>query len=117
MDMNIKGVALNHGVKPTPTQVEDAKLRKVTQDFEAIMYRQLLAEMRKSMPKSDLSPSNFATETHQSMMDGYMADVIAKHGNGSLAEVLYRQLSGHQAQESAVAVDKGKSILKKTVEK
>lgn len=92
----------------TPQQREDAKLRKVAQEFEAIMYRQMLAEMRKSMPESSMTPKNFATETHQSMMDGYMADLAAKQG-GSLAEVLYRQLSGYNAtKDSNTDVDTSK---------
>ncbi|MBU0483739.1 MAG: rod-binding protein [Proteobacteria bacterium] len=77
-----------------PDQAKDAKTRKACADFEAIILRQWLTAMRKSVPKGELFKGGYAEEMYQSMQDNALADHLA-HGKGmGLGEVLYRQISG-----------------------
>jgi peptidoglycan hydrolase FlgJ len=74
-------------------KVRDMKLRQACADFEAIMLRQLLAAMRKSVPEGGLLENGYAGEMYRSMQDEQIANTLA-HGKGmGLGEALYRQVA------------------------
>lgn len=83
------------GVSNTPNNVnfsDERRLKKACKDFEAIFITNMLKEMRKSIPKSDLLDSSHASEIYRSMMDQKIAEKIA-HGKGlGLGEILSKQL-------------------------
>ena len=74
---------------------EDAKLRKVCQDLEAVFLNMMLTQMRASVPKSTLmgEKNNNAEDIYQSMLDSEMTKDMAKAGGIGLGEMVYRQLT------------------------
>jgi len=75
--------------------MKEAKLKKACNDFEAIILKQLLTTMRKSIPKDGLFSGGFADDMYQSMSDDELTKNMA-HGRGmGLSDVLYAQLSGN----------------------
>ena len=73
---------------------KEAKLQKACKDFEAILLKQMITAMRKSVPKGGLFEEGYADEMYQSMHDDELAKNMA-HGKGTgIADILYDQLSG-----------------------
>jgi peptidoglycan hydrolase FlgJ len=78
-------------------RVKDMKLRQACADFEAIMLRQVLAAMRKSVPEGGLLEGGYAGDMYRSMQDEQLASNLA-HGKGmGLGEALYRQVAKQTA--------------------
>ncbi len=74
---------------------KEAELKKACQGFEAIILKQLLTTMRKSVPKGGLTEESYAQDMYQSMSDDRLAQEMANsHGIG-LADTLFHQLSGN----------------------
>lgn len=78
----------------TTADVQDAKLRKACQDFEAVLIKQMLSKMRDTVPENDLFGSSEEEKIFQEMMDQETAVQIARKGCTGIAEILYRQLAG-----------------------
>lgn len=78
---------------------KDPSLWKVSRQFEAIFLQQMMAEMRKSVHKSDFIPSGFAEDVHASMMDEAVAGASVKQHSFGIADAIYRQLE--QAQSAS----------------
>ena len=72
---------------------EEAKLKKACKDFEALMLKQMLEVMRKSVPKDGLFSGGYAEEVFQSMQDDKLAEHLAQSGGLGFADSLYAQLS------------------------
>ena len=72
----------------------DEDLRGACKDFEAILLRQLLSTMRKSVQSGGLFGESYAREMYQTLQDDALADQLASGKGAGLGEVLYRQLSG-----------------------
>lgn len=90
--------SVSRSAKPVSQKREensgDLELLGACKDFEAILLRQLMSTMRKSIPKSELFGESYAREMYQTLQDEALADhLVQGHGTG-LGEVLYRQLSG-----------------------
>lgn len=82
--------------------VKDSKLKKACNDFEAIIVKQLLTTMRKSVPKGGLFESGYENEMYQSMQDDELAKSIA-HGKGmGIAKALYNEVSGKTSQTTNI---------------
>lgn len=71
----------------------DAKLKKVCQEFEALLVTQMLSAMRETVPKSDLLGSREKEEIFQSMLDQETAVQMSRTGSLRIADMLYAQLS------------------------
>jgi flagellar protein FlgJ len=71
----------------------EKRLRKACQDFEAVFMRQLLEKMRDTVPKGGLLGNSQGEQIFRSMLDGAMADEMAKSGAVGLGATLYQQLS------------------------
>lgn len=86
--------ALKNSSTPADT-VKQRKLRNACHDFEAIMLKQILDSMRKSIPKSGLlGEEGYAEKMYQSMRDDELTKEMARGKGMGLGEVLYKQLSG-----------------------
>jgi flagellar protein FlgJ len=70
----------------------DKKIKDLAMQFESIFIHQMIKEMRKSVPKSDLLNS-FSLEMYESMMDEEIAKEMSKQKGIGLGDVIYRQLS------------------------
>ncbi len=79
-----------------PAKEKDAALWKVSRQLEAVFVQQMMAEMRKSVGKSDFMPSGYAEDMHASMMDEAIAQASTKRSNFGIAESIYRQLDRAQ---------------------
>lgn len=75
-----------------PTCEEEGKLLKACQNFEAIFIRQMLKEMRKTVPKDGIIPENNEQSLYISMFDEEIASKISKQGQMGLAETLFEQI-------------------------
>lgn len=72
---------------------EDAKLKKVCQDMEAVFLNLLLSKMRDTVPQSGLLGDSSEEKTIRSLLDTEMTKNMAQAGGMGLADMLYRQLS------------------------
>jgi flagellar protein FlgJ len=90
-------------------QGEDAKLRKISQDFEAILLSFLLKSMRKSLPASQLVPQGAGHDLYQQVFDEEIARSLARSRGIGLADVIYRELSSNRSQ-SPQAREPGQGI-------
>jgi flagellar protein FlgJ len=81
-------------------QDEAAGLRKSCQDFEAIMLKTMLKEMRSTVPKDGLLDEGSDREMFQDLMDQEVAMQMSRSQGIGLAESLYRQLSKNLPAQS-----------------
>ena len=75
-------------------QLKLRKLRKVSQQFEAIFLRQMLQAMRKTIPSGGLLERGLQMEVYESMFDEKVADRMAQRNQIGLANLICRQLAG-----------------------
>jgi len=84
-------------LKPEANSVDkakEAKLRKACKGFEAIMLKQLLTTMRKSVPKDGLFKTGYAEDMYNSMHDDQLAKELSSGRGMGIADMLYKQISG-----------------------
>lgn len=92
--MKIESVALT-SIQPESEPV-NAPLKKAIQDFEAFFLGQVMKDMRKTVPESDLFGKGAEEDMMRDLLDEEWATQMA-HGRGiGLAKVLYRQLQQQQ---------------------
>lgn len=72
---------------------DDAKLKSVCRDMEAVFLNIMLSKMRDTVPQSDLLPDRSKEKVMQSMLDSELTKNMAQAGGMGLADMLYRQLS------------------------
>ena len=72
---------------------DDKALKKVCADFEGIMMNMMYKEMKATIPKSDLLPSDSGEDIFNSMLDDKLMEEASKKQGIGLADVLYKQLS------------------------
>jgi Rod binding domain-containing protein len=73
-----------------------SKLYKVSQEFEAILIKQMLNAMRKSVSKSGLLDGGMAEEFFEDMLYDEYAKKMAGSAGFGLADMIVRQLSGER---------------------
>jgi flagellar protein FlgJ len=82
---------------PTPDRPPDpgelARLRRVAEDFEAILLSQLLRQMREATPRDGLLRGGGGLRTYQGLLDDELGRALARAGGIGLAPVLTRDLS------------------------
>lgn len=79
---------------PSKKQREDAKLKDAVQQYEQVFLKQLFAEMRKSIPKTNMfgeEPSK-EQEMFEDMLDDERAKAWSQSGGIGLASIMYDQL-------------------------
>jgi soluble lytic murein transglycosylase-like protein len=74
----------------------DAKKWKAAQDFEAIFIHQMLKSMRSTVPKDEEMSSGRRIFTE--MLDEQIANVASKTGSFGLANMIYKELAGENAE-------------------
>ncbi|CCW35889.1 Rod binding protein [Chthonomonas calidirosea] len=80
----------------TPLQQQQARLKKATQEFEALFLTTLLRPTLKEMVGGDsLSDNSYEMGYYQDMMEHRLAEVLAKNGGLGLAKTLYNELAPH----------------------
>jgi len=76
---------------PDSPQVREARLKKATQDFEALFLAQMWKQMRQGVGKDGLLSSP-QSESYISMFDQEMGVKMAEAGGIGLGDMLFRQL-------------------------
>ena len=71
---------------------DDAKLRQVANDFEAIFIQQMMKTMRKTLLESDFIKKSEGEKLFRSMLDEQYAILSAKSGRLGLGEMIFQQL-------------------------
>ena len=94
---------MGSGIQPVQRQANmrrsnEQALREACQEFAAVFWEQVLSGLRRTVPKGGLFPESTGEETFKSMLDTEYARDIAR-SEGSLAEVLFRQLTQQNCNE------------------
>lgn len=100
------GIALPNGKGPlTPAKpTRNAQIERAARMLEGVFLRQLFSVMRKTVPKAEgVFKGGFGADVYREMLDGALADGMAKVGGIGLADDLVRQWGG---KVSAVAIDR-----------
>jgi flagellar protein FlgJ len=83
------------------TQKKLDKLKKATQDFEAIFIGTMLKEARKSLNGSHpLFGDSYEAKQYQEMMDDKMAEQMSRSGSFGLSKTLYKSLEENILREA-----------------
>ncbi|RMD86661.1 MAG: flagellar biosynthesis protein FlgJ [Candidatus Dadabacteria bacterium] len=94
--MHIEGLTPNpisKDVAAAPSKAaEEAKLKKACQQFEALFLSQMMAQMRKSIPKGGLFGGGQEQEMFMGMLDEERAKAWAQDGGVGLANMLFQQM-------------------------
>lgn len=69
------------------------KLKKACDDFEGIFLNMMFKEMRNTVQKSELLPTDTGNDIFQGMLDEELMNNAAKKGRVGLSNMLYKQLS------------------------
>lgn len=67
-------------------------LKDACQDFEAVLFGQMLSTMRRSVQESNLLGNSHGERIFQDMLDQEYAKEISRTGTTGLADVLYEEL-------------------------
>ena len=76
-----------------PNLSEQQKIDGLSQQFEAVLLRQVLQNARKPMVKSKLNPDSAAKGIYDDLVTNQLADDVSKSGTLGLAATLRQQLS------------------------
>ncbi len=93
--MNILMSPVSSGHNSTgDTTHRDPELWQAAQQFETLLWQQMITAMRKTVPKSDLIPNGFAEDIYTGMFNEALSKVASTHATLGMAEQIYRQFSG-----------------------
>jgi peptidoglycan hydrolase FlgJ len=76
-----------------PNVPEKEKVAELSRQFEALLLRQVLKDIRKTVIPSDLLPESLASNIYQDMVTQQLADAMSKSGTLGLARSLEKDLS------------------------
>ncbi len=76
------------------------KLKKATEEFEALFINAMLKAMRNTVMESNIFPAQAGKDMYTSMMDEYMAKEIAGSGGMGISQMLYNELSKYLVEEA-----------------
>lgn len=85
--------ALEEAAKKAKLAKEDAKLKDVCKDFEAMFLNLMYTKMRETVPDNTLYGTSQGEKIMQSMLDTEMTKNMANAGGVGLAAMMYKQLS------------------------
>jgi len=77
---------------PRAPQDQDARLRSLCREFEAIFIQEMFKAMRKTVPEDPLFGRDNGREIYQDLLDGELAREMARKQGLGLADAIYRQL-------------------------
>ncbi len=71
------------------------ELKDTAEQFESLFIQQLLTQMRKTVPDSDLFGDRKAEKLFESMLDEQLSIAMARAGGIGLSDIIYRQMVLH----------------------
>ncbi len=75
-----------------PEEMTDKEIREIATDFESLFVRQILKEMRKTIPKNGFLEESNSTRMYMEMGDDALAKEIAQQGGLGVADLVFEQL-------------------------
>ncbi|HHV30168.1 rod-binding protein [Acetivibrio mesophilus] len=72
---------------------DEKELKKVCKEFEGILLEIMYKQMKATVPKTDLIPTDPGREIFEDMLDEELVKESTEHTNLGLADSLYKQLS------------------------
>ncbi len=81
-------------------KLDDSKMKEIANDFEAMVFRQLLKEMRKTIPKDGILGSSFATDMYTDIVDDHLAKQLAETSDLGIDRLIYDELKMKESSES-----------------
>jgi flagellar protein FlgJ len=76
-----------------PNLSEREKIGELSRQFESLLLRQILRDIRKTVIKSDLMPESLAADIYEEMVSTQLADAMSKAGSFGLARTLETELT------------------------
>ena len=78
--------------KQTTQQQQEQKLKDASKMYERHFLNEMVKQMRKTVPKSELMPESYAEKIFKSKMDEEYVDSWADQGGIGLADLIYKQM-------------------------
>lgn len=77
---------------PRVSPEEEAQLRGVSKQFEAVFIDQMVSAMRKTVQSGGLIPEGSAEKTYRAMLDSEYSGTLAESGQIGLSQMIYEHL-------------------------
>ncbi len=90
---------LDSRMKNDPAQMDDREMRKVSREFESIMVRQLIKNMRKTATFGEdnaIFNTENSTRMYQEIADDHLADHMSASGSFGVSDLIYDFLVDQQ---------------------
>ncbi|MBM4054182.1 MAG: hypothetical protein FJ264_05820 [Planctomycetes bacterium] len=95
---------------------DDMSIRKVSQEFEAILLNFLVKAMWKTIPKEGLFDGGGSMQGYTEIMQNALAEDLAAKGGFGVAPVIYNQLKP-KSNAAAEALNKNVSLSQENVKR
>jgi peptidoglycan hydrolase FlgJ len=86
---------------PRGKKIDETKLKKASEDFEALFLNQLLQSMRRTVLKSKLLEDAPGKEVYQSLFDREISKKMAQKGALGVGKIIYRNVLEHEKARTA----------------
>jgi peptidoglycan hydrolase FlgJ len=83
-------------IVPGGKKIDEAKLKKASEDFEALFFNQLMQSLRRTVLKSKLLEEAPGKEVYQSLFDREISKKMAQKGALGLGKIIYRNVMEHE---------------------
>ena len=81
---------------PGGKKIDEAKLKKASEDFEALFINQLMQSMRRTVLKSKFLADAPGKEVYQSLFDRELSKKMAQKGALGVGKIIYRKVLEHE---------------------
>ena len=73
-------------------KLTDKRMKEIGDEFESMLFRQILKEMRKTIPKDGIFEESHATEMYNEMGDDFLAKQLAESQDFGIDKQIYDEL-------------------------
>lgn len=80
---------------PGGKKIDETKLKKACEDFEALFINQLMQSMRRTVLKSKFLEDAPGKEVYQSLFDREISKKMAQKGALGVGKIIYRKVMEH----------------------
>ncbi len=99
--MPINTLAAREPTLPTPLppngkKIDETKLKRACEDFEALFINQLMQSMRRTVLKSKILEDAPGKEVYQSLFDREISKKMAQKGALGVGKGIYRKVMEHE---------------------
>jgi flagellar protein FlgJ len=81
---------------PGGKKIDETKLKKASEDFEALFINQLMQSMRRTVLKSKFLADAPGKEVYQSLFDREISKKMAQKGALGVGKIIYRNVLEHE---------------------